>query len=113
MSLVHSNKNGAPSGSGGGGGLGTNYKKVVPDNSVFDRYCIGEEYQALNEAQKKGLKIKRANRGHKPKVKHGRPPSGCENKLKMELSKRSIAALVSALASQTWDTESTDPTADT
>ena len=104
MSLVHSNKNGAPSGSGGGVGSGTNYDKVVPDNSVPDSYYTGEEYQALNYAQKKGIKLKRANRGHKPKVKHVRTPSGGENKLKMELSKRSIAALVSALASQTGDT---------
>ena len=41
---VHSNKNGATSGSCGRGGSGTNYKKVVPDNSVPDRYYTGEEY---------------------------------------------------------------------
>ena len=39
---VHSDKNSAPSGSGGGGGLGTNYDKVVPDNSVPDRFYTGE-----------------------------------------------------------------------
>ena len=86
ISLVHSNKNSAPSGSGGGGGSGTNYKKVVPDNSVPYRYYTIEEYQALNDVQNKGLKLKRANRGHKPKVKHGRTPSGGGNKLNMELS---------------------------
>ena len=111
--LVHSKNNGAPSDSGGGGGSGTNYKKTVPDNSVPDRYYTGEEYQALNDTQKKGIKLKRANRIHKPKIKHGRTPSGGENKLKMELSKSYIAALVSALVSQTGDTESTDPTSDT
>ena len=85
--LVHSKKNGAPSGSGGGGGSGTNYNKVFPDNSVPDHYYTGEEYQYLNDAQKKGLKLNRANRGYKPKVKHGRTPSGNGNKLKMEIFK--------------------------
>ena len=113
ISLVHSDKNGAPSGSGGGGRSGTNYEKFVPDNSVPKRYYTGEEYQALNDSQKKGLKLKRANRGHNHKVEHGRTPSGGKKKLNMELSKPSIAALVSALASQTGDTESTKPTPDT
>ena len=113
ISSVHSNKNSAPNGSDGGGGLGTNYDKVVPDNSVPNRYYTGEEYQALNDAQKKEIKLKRSNRGHKPKVKHRRPPSGGGNELNMELSKPSIAGLVFSLASQTGDTESTDPTSDT
>ena len=93
--------------------MGTKYDKVVPNNRFPNCYYTGEEYQSLNGALKIGLKIKRANRGNKPKVKHGRTPSGGGNKLNMELSKRSIAALVSALASQTGDTESTDPTSDT
>ena len=42
ISLVHSNKNSMSSGSGGGKGSGTNYDKVVPDNSVPDRYYTGE-----------------------------------------------------------------------
>ena len=37
ISSFHSNKNGAPGGSGSGRGSGTNYDKVVPDNSVPDR----------------------------------------------------------------------------
>ena len=72
-----------------------NYGDKVPDNSVPDRYYTGEEYQALNDAQKKGLNIKRAKRGHNSKVKHGRPSGGGGgNKIKMELSKRSIKDLV-------------------
>ena len=103
ISSVQSDKNGASSGSGSAIVLGTNYEKVVHDNSVPDRYYTGEEYQSLNEAKNKGLKLKRAKRGHKPKVKHGRPLSGGRNKLKMEFSKRSIADLVSALDSQAGD----------
>ena len=113
ISMFHSKKNGAPSGSGGGGGSGTNYKKVFLNNTVPDRYCTGEEYQALNYAQKKGIKLKRANRGENPKAKHVRTPSGGGNKSKMELSKIFIAALVSALGSKTGDTESNDLTSDT
>ena len=63
--------------------------------------------------QKKGLKIKIYKRGHKTKLKHNRPSSCVRNKLNMELSKRSIAALVSALASQARDLEGTEPTSDT
>ena len=37
ISSVHSEKNGAPNGSGGVGGSGTNYDKVFPGNSVPDR----------------------------------------------------------------------------
>ena len=111
---VQSNKNGASSGSGSARGSGTNYAKVFPDNSVPGRYYTGEEYQALNDAKKKGLKLKIAKRGHKPKVKHGRQSGGGGgNKLKMEFPKHSIAALVSALASQAGDLEGTDPTSDT
>ena len=113
ISSVHNNKNGASSGSGGGKGAGTNYEKVIPDNSFPDQYCTGEEYQALNDTQKKGLKLKISIRGHKPKVKHSRPHSGGGNKLNMELSKRSIADLSLYLASQTGDAESTDPTSET
>ena len=101
------------SGSGDGVGLGANYNKVFPDESFSNQYYTVEEYQALNDAQNKGIKLKRASRRHNPKLKHGHTPSGGGNKLKMELSKRSIAALVSALASQAGDTESTDPTSDT
>ena len=87
---------------------------MVEDNSVPDRYYTCESYQALNDAQKKGLKLKRAKRGHKSKVKHGRPSGGgCGKKVNMELSKRSIKALVSALASQAGDSKGTDPTSDT
>ena len=61
-------------------------KKVVPDNSVPDRYYTGEEHQDLNDAQKKGLDLKRAKRGHKSKVKQGRTSGGGGgNKFKMEL----------------------------
>ena len=114
ISSVQSDKNGASSGSGSARGSGTNYDNVVPDNSVPDRYYTAEEYQSLNDAQKKGLKIRRAKRGHKPKVNHSRPSGGDgENKGKMELPKRSISALVSSLASQAGDSEGTDPTSDT
>ena len=75
----------------------------MPRNSVPNLYYTGKEYQALNDTQKKGLKLKISKRGHNPKVKHGRPPSGGGNKLKIELSNRSIAALVLALASQDGD----------
>ena len=98
-----SNKNRASSGIGIARGSGTNYDKVVPDNSVPDRYYTGEEYQSLNDAQKKGIKLNRAKIGNKPKVKHGRPYSGGGNKLNMELSQRSIAALVLALDSHVGD----------
>ena len=106
---VHSDKNSASSVSGGVKESGTNYDKFVSENSVPDRYYTGEEYQALNDAQKKELKLKRSKRGHKPKVKHGRPPSHGGNKLKMEFSKRSIAGLVLALASQAGDLGGADP----
>ena len=43
ISLVHSEKNSAPSGSGGGGGSFTNYDEVIPKNTVPNRYYIGEE----------------------------------------------------------------------
>ena len=95
-------------------GSGTNYDKIVPDNSAPDRYYTGEEYPALNDAQKKGLKLKIAKRGHKSKVKHGCPSGGGGgNKVNMELSKRSIKALVLALASQAGYSEGTDTTSDT
>ena len=42
ISSVQSNKNGSSSGSGSAIGSGTNYDKVVPDNSVPDRYYTGE-----------------------------------------------------------------------
>ena len=112
---VQSDKNGASSGGGSARRSGTNYNKVVPDNSVPYRYYTGEEYQSLNDAQKKGLNLKRSKRGHKPKVKHGRPSGsvGGGNKGKMELTKRSIAALVLDLVSQAGYLEGTDPTSDT
>ena len=75
----------------------------APTKTKLSLTIVSPTAQALNDAQKKGLKLKRAKRGHKPKVKHGCPPSGGRNKLKMELSKHSIAALVSDLASQAWD----------
>ena len=50
ISSVHSDKNSASSGSGGGKLLGTNYDKFVPDNSVPNRYYTGEEYQAVNDS---------------------------------------------------------------
>ena len=40
--LVHSDKNSASSRSGGGKGSGTNFDKVVPDNSVPDHYYTVE-----------------------------------------------------------------------
>ena len=86
ISSVQSDRNGATGKSGSARGSGTYYDKIVPNNSVPDRYYTGEEYQALNDSQKKGLKLKRANRGHKSKVKHGRPSGGGGgNKVKMEL----------------------------
>ena len=42
ISSVQRDKNGASSGSGIARGSGTNYDKVVPDNSVPDRYYTGE-----------------------------------------------------------------------
>ena len=44
ISSVQSDKNGASSGSGSDRGSGTNYDKVVPENSVPDHYYTGEEY---------------------------------------------------------------------
>ena len=42
ISSVQSDKNGASSGSGSARGSGTNYDKVVPENSVPNRYYTGE-----------------------------------------------------------------------
>ena len=53
ISSVQSDRNGATGKSGSARGSGTNYDKIVPDNSVPDRYYTGEEYQALNDAKKK------------------------------------------------------------
>ena len=86
ISSVQSDRNGATGKSGSARGSGTNYDKIVPNNSVPDRYYTGEEYQALNDAQKKGLKLKRAKRGHKSRVKHGHPSGGDGgNRVNMEL----------------------------
>ena len=57
ISSVQSDRNGETGKSGSARGSGTNYDKIFPDNSVPDRYYSGEEYQALNDAQKKGLKL--------------------------------------------------------
>ena len=114
ISSVQSGRNGATGKSGSARGSGTNYDKIVPDNSVPERYYTGDEYHALNDTQKKGLKLKRTKRRHKSKVKNGRPSDGgVGNKVNMELSKRSIKALGSALASQAGYSEGTDPTSDT
>ena len=61
---------------------------VEPDMSVPDRYYKHNEYVKLTQAQKLGLKMKRAKRGHKPSAK---------NKQEANLSKRSIKAIASAI----------------
>ena len=67
ISSVQSDRNEATGKNGSARGSGTNYDKIVPDNSVPDRYYTGEEYQYLNDDQTKELKLKRAKRDHKSK----------------------------------------------
>ena len=50
ISSVQSHRNGTTGKSGSARGSGTNYDKIVPDNSVPNRYYTGEEYQDLNDA---------------------------------------------------------------
>ena len=65
---------------------------VQPNMSVEDRYYHCKEYAKLTSAQKLGLKAKRDKRGHKLKQKRGSSSDG-----KIDLSKKTIKALASAV----------------
>ena len=67
----------------------------APDMSVADRYYNKDEYKKLTAAQKHGLKIKRAKRGHKSS------PQKKSHTSKFKLTKRQIKAVVSQLKEAT------------
>ena len=68
---------------------------VQPDMSVEDRYYNHKEYAKLTSAQKLGLKAKRDKQGHKSKRKRGTSSDG-----KIDLSKKTIKALASAVTNK-------------
>ena len=70
----------------------TDYDNLQPDMSVEDRYYSREEYETLSPSKKKGLSIKRNNRGHKPGQKSSKtvPKKG---KTTYQKPKRNISAI--------------------
>ena len=83
--------------------------------SMEDRYYNKSEYDQLTGAQKKGLKLKREKRGHKPGRKDspstkGGKGGGNKGKSKLQLSKRDISAIATAVAAvqQDGDAESSE-----
>lgn len=68
----------------------SDFASIKPDMSVEDRYYKTKDYKSLSVAKKKGLQLMRKSRGQNPKNK--KPQRG-----KLELSKRSIAAVAAAL----------------
>ena len=64
------------------------WDNVKADMSAPDRYCSVKEHKTLTNAQKKGLKVKRANRG-----------SSSKREADQSLSNRQIKALKRMLES--------------
>lgn len=77
------------------------------DMTVEDRYYSKKEYDALSNAKKRGLKRKRELRGHQAGTKDSK------SKGKLDLSKRSIKALASALRDAETNTAETADGSDT
>ena len=78
------------------------------DLNVEDRYYKKGRYDQLTGAQKKGLKVKREKRGHKPGRKDSTATKrgkvrGNKGKTKLQLSKRDISAIATAVAAVRHD----------
>ena len=71
---------------------------IQPDMSIEDRYYSKVEYRKLTPAQRKGLGIKRENRGHKHNSK---------GKQKITLSKRTIKTVAASVTSSLTDDTNT------
>ena len=79
-----------------------------PDISVENHYYKKSEYDQLTGLQKKGLKLKWEKRGHKPGRKdspstRGGKGGGNKGKSKLQLSKRDISAIATAVAAVQQD----------
>ena len=70
------------------------YDNIKPDMSVADRYYNRSEYAKLTAAQKKGLSLKRKQRGHKSGAKDSKRPQKAGKSFK----KRVVSAVKSYLA---------------
>jgi len=57
-----------------GGSTNSSYSEIQPDMSVEDQYYAKDKSKKLSMAKKKGLAIKRENRGHKKGAKDSRGP---------------------------------------
>lgn len=86
------------------------YDSIKPDMSVEDRYYKKSEYEKLPLAKKKGLKLKRRRRGHKP---GGKDTKKTTTKGKKTFKKRVISAVQAYMKDQKEEeNNSTDPTED-
>lgn len=72
------------------------------DMSVEDRYYTHDEYHRLSAAKKKGLTIKRSQRGHKKGAKDSKTTPKKEKK---SFNKRVVAAVKTYLNNQKKDTD--------
>lgn len=93
----------------GGGGGGDGGGETEADLTVKDRYYTKAEYDKLTPAEKVGLKLKRKKRGHVPGSRNGKGGSGGGTgggKSKVDLSARTIKALVSAVTKSQEETAS-------
>ena len=79
------------------------YEMLEPDMSIEDRYYTKEEYGRLSDAKKKGLSIKRKNRGHKAGAKDSKVKKG-----KRTFQKRVVSAVNRYLKTKGDDTEEDD-----
>ena len=70
--------------------------EMQPDLSIEDRYYTADEYRKLTAKQRLGLRIKREKRGHKSRPGKNKDK---DKKRKLDISKRSIKAIASALQS--------------
>ena len=80
------------------------------DLNVWDHYYKKGEYDQLTGAQKKGLKLKQEKRGHKLGRKDssstkGGKVGGNKGKSKLQLSKRDISAIATAVAAVQHDSD--------
>ena len=78
-----------------------------PDFSIEDRYYTRDEYKKLTAAQRLGLRLKRKKRGA-PKGKGGQGGKRC----KLDISPKSVKAIVSALKSCDLDDDDKSATKD-